>query len=121
MIVRSRNLTGSSLITVNENCVYTQSEENPEWTQYKASAEISAFLPFISGKFEKYSHDTMFSNADKGAQALENICNHINMNGVLSLIPSPFVFCETPEEGAELAGSFPEGPQFSPPSIGNVD
>lgn len=104
MVVRSRNLTGSSLITINEHCVYKQPAENRKWTHYAATAEISAFLPFLSGKFERYSHDTMIATAEKGAMALENICHLINLNGVLSLIPNPNIaFCDDSEASEDTS------------------
>eukprot|EP00998_Keelungia_sp_KM082_P005665 NODE_1971_length_1170_cov_8.035475_g1954_i0.p2 GENE.NODE_1971_length_1170_cov_8.035475_g1954_i0~~NODE_1971_length_1170_cov_8.035475_g1954_i0.p2 ORF type:complete len:182 (-),score=59.80 NODE_1971_length_1170_cov_8.035475_g1954_i0:498-1043(-) len=82
MVVRSRNITGSSLMVVEETCTYTEDEENKEWTHYKQEAKISAFMPFVYHKLEKYTVDSFAQKSQQGLQVIEGICEDIVQNGL---------------------------------------
>jgi len=89
MIVKSRNITGSSMMVVEETCVYSKDSENPSWTNYQQDAKITAFLPILSNKFENYSLNSFITGSEKGLQAIETLCEKIRSNGVASLLPVP--------------------------------
>lgn len=51
MLVKSSNLSGASLMVIEETCRYTASPAAPtKATLYKQEAKITAFLPFLAGK-----------------------------------------------------------------------
>jgi len=78
MVVKSQNLSGSSLMIVEETCTYRQCPENPtSATHYKQEARITAFLPFLSGKFESYSVANIQSKSREGMQVVEKLCQRI--------------------------------------------
>jgi len=85
MVVKSRNLTGSSLLQVEETCTYSGIPTAPNHTHYTQSAKITAFLPFVSNKFEQYSLSNLSNKSAQGLQTIENLCQHIQKHGVLSL------------------------------------
>jgi len=84
MVVKSRNLTGSSLIVIEETCTYTAQNESA--THYKQQAKITSFLPFISGKFEQFTVNNMNKKSAEGLKTIENLCERIQNEGVLSLL-----------------------------------
>jgi len=87
MVVKSQNLSGASLMVVEETCTYKQCPINPSLhTVYKQEARITAFLPFISGKFESYSFQNIQSKSKEGMAVVENLCQRIQRDGVLSLL-----------------------------------
>jgi hypothetical protein len=84
MIIKSRNLSGSSLIEVEETCTYAAIKDT-QHTQYTQEAKITAFLPFLSGKFEQYSFNNIKMKSKQGMATIETLCQKIQANGVLSL------------------------------------
>jgi hypothetical protein len=90
MVVKSRNLTGSSLMIVEESCIYRPSKADPNHTEYSQTAKISAFLPFFSQKCEQYSFQSMTAKSQNGLQTIENICEKIKSNGMVSLLDEWF-------------------------------
>lgn len=81
MIIRSRNLTGASVMIVDETCTYERHPSNPSWTTYEQKAEITAFMPIISSKFENYSFSNMRDKSKFGAAAIESLCQKIAEGG----------------------------------------
>lgn len=86
MVVKSSNLSGASLMVVEETCTYQQSAASPAATHYKQEARITAFLPFLAGKFESYSVANLQSKSREGMAVVEKLCQKIKANGVLSLL-----------------------------------
>lgn len=87
MIVKSSNLSGSSLMVVEETCTYSQCPIAPlAATHYKQEARITAFLPFLAGRFESYSVASLQSKSKEGMAVVEKLCQRIQTHGALSLL-----------------------------------
>lgn len=87
MVVKSSNLSGASLMVVEETCTYQQSPLLPHSaTHYKQEAKITAFLPFVAAKFENYSVANLQSKSKEGMAVVEKLCQRIQQEGVLSLL-----------------------------------
>jgi len=82
MIVKSRNITGASMMVVEETCKYQQHPHNTEWTSYHQSAHIAAFLPFVSKKIENFSYHNMSLKAPLGLDVIEQLCQKFTLNGI---------------------------------------
>jgi len=85
MTIRSRNLTGSSLMTAEETCVYSGHKENSDWTHYTQEAKVTAFMPFVSSSIESFGVGSMPEKSRKGLQAIEILCNRIKSEGLDSI------------------------------------
>jgi hypothetical protein len=88
MVVKSSNLSGASLMVVEETCTYQASASSPAHTHYKQQARITAFLPFLAGKFESYSVANLHAKSAEGMAVVEKLCQRIQRDGVLSLLES---------------------------------
>jgi len=87
MVVKSNNLSGSSLIVVEETCTYKADAAAPaSSTHYKHEARFTAFLPFVAGKFESYSVANLQSKSKDGMAMIENLCQRIESQGVSALL-----------------------------------
>jgi hypothetical protein len=82
MEVRSRNLTGSSCMVVEEVCTYERHPSNPNWTLYKQEARISAFMPFVTSRLENYSFASMAAKSRQGVEVMEQLCSRLSAHGV---------------------------------------
>jgi hypothetical protein len=88
MVVKSSNLSGASILVVEETCTYTQCPSNPTTaTHYRQEAKVTAFLPFISSKFESYSVANLHAKSKEGMAVVESLCQRIqhSSEGALSL------------------------------------
>jgi hypothetical protein len=85
LVAKSRNITGHSLITSDETCIYRESPQNPNHTLYTQEIKFSAFLPMFSSKFENLTLANVSSKSRTGLQTIEKLCEHIQRHGVLSL------------------------------------
>lgn len=65
MTLRSRNVTGSDLLVIQETCRYTPSKSNPNHTRYDQKAEITAIVPVFKTQVENYSIGIHSQNAFK--------------------------------------------------------
>ena len=65
MVMVSRNITGSDLLVVQETCRYTPFKNNPNYTRYDQTAEITAFVPILASKVESYGFSIQSENAFK--------------------------------------------------------
>jgi hypothetical protein len=75
MILRSVNVTGNSLLQIQETCRYKPAPQNPtEWTNFEQTAEIISAIPFLSSSVECFSFSVHSSNAIKGLMAMEELC-----------------------------------------------
>jgi len=87
MIVKSSNLSGASIMVVEETCTYSQCPKQPtSATLYRQEARITAFLPFLANKFESYSHANLQSKSKEGMAVVESLCQRIQQHGALSLL-----------------------------------
>jgi hypothetical protein len=87
MVVKSSNLSGASLMVVEETCTYQAASSAPHAaTHYKQEARITAFLPFLAGKFESYSVANLHAKSAEGMAVVEKLCQRIQRDGVLSLL-----------------------------------
>jgi len=86
MVIRSRNLTGANLMIVEEECSYTPSSTNTNHTRYVQSANIRAFLPVFSSKFEQYSYSNMMAKSKQGLHTMELLCQQVKKEGLGALV-----------------------------------
>lgn len=89
MVVKSSNLSGASVMTVEETCTYTQCPQRPQHaTHYKQEARITAFLPLVASRFENYSLQSLSSKSAEGMAVVERLCQKIqnSADGALSLL-----------------------------------
>jgi hypothetical protein len=106
MVIKSRNITGSYMLVVEETCVYSQHPDNKEWTSYKQEAKISAFLPFLRSKLENHSIASFNEKSQLGLQAVERLSQMINIEGsqaIHSLIDNFSVFADNVSASAASA------------------
>lgn len=87
MVVKSSNMSGSSIVVIEETCTYSQCPRAPlSATLYKQEAKVTAFLPFISSKFESYSLASIQSKSQESMAVVEKLCQRIQQHGALSLL-----------------------------------
>jgi hypothetical protein len=106
MVVKSSNLSGASLMVVEETCTYSSVPARvaatsaaaatvapspapvtpASHTHYRQEARITAFLPFLSAKFEAYTLSNMTHKSREGMAVVERLCQRIQQEGVLSLL-----------------------------------
>ncbi len=73
MVLKSRNVSFRSIVSIEETCTYTPSPDNPaEWTQFKQEATVTAFPFGVAGSIERYLSDKFVSNAIKGREIMDN-------------------------------------------------
>ena len=85
MIVKSRNLTGSSLMVMEETCIYAASPTNPLHTEYRQQARITALLPVFASKFESFTLSNVSRKSQDGLKTIELLCQRLQqreMEGV---------------------------------------
>jgi len=85
MVVKSRNVTGSSLLLVEETCTYAAHPERKDWTTYTQTAQIRAWVPLISSKLEGYTVESMGKKSKEGVRAVEMLCDRAKAEGVHAL------------------------------------
>jgi len=83
MTLRSVNVSGNSLLQIQETCRYTPCEKNPtEWTDYQQTAEIISHIPLFASPIECFSFSVHSSNALKGLVAMEELCEKWAKEGI---------------------------------------
>lgn len=85
MVIKSRNVTGASLLLVEETCTYAAHPESKEWTSYVQTAQIRSWVPLISAKLEGYTVDSMHKKSKEGVRAVEMLCDRAKADGVSAL------------------------------------
>jgi hypothetical protein len=85
MVVRSRNLTGASMLLINETCIYQQDPKNPTCTQYRQIAEIKANMLGVRSALESFCHSDMVKKSQTGIKVVEELCQKLTKDGVQSL------------------------------------
>lgn len=75
LVLKSTNLSLRSVATVEETCVYSVHPEDARQTLYEAEVKVTAFVPLLSQKLEKFSVSRGAETAAKGIRAVEEICN----------------------------------------------
>lgn len=88
MVVRSQNLTGASLLVVEETCTYQPQAENSHWTQYHQEARIKACLPLVSGRLEHSTLASLAAKSNEGLEVIEQLCQDMRVRGPLSVLES---------------------------------
>lgn len=91
MVVRSRNLTGASMMVVEEKCSYVEDPVNKSFTKYTQEANIKAFLPLLHWKLENYTLSSMASKSKQGLTVMEELCHTLATKGLHALNFSPVV------------------------------
>jgi len=110
MVVKSTNISGSSVMTLEETCTYQQAASSTPAqpaTIYRQEARITAFLPFLAHKFENYSFSNLQAKSMEGVQIVEHLCQRIASakDGVLSLLPNLNLHHATAAVAAAAAGT----------------
>ncbi|OWZ18001.1 putative mitochondrial protein [Phytophthora megakarya] len=77
LVLKSTNLSLRSVATVEETCVYSVHPQDERKTLYEAEAKVTAFVPLLSQKLERFSVSRGADTAAKGIRAVEEICNDI--------------------------------------------
>ena len=86
MVVKSRNVTGASLMVMEETCVYRANAMDERLTDYRQSAVITAFLPMFASKFEAFTLNSMSKKSAEGLQTIENLCQRIAREGIEAVL-----------------------------------
>ena len=86
MVVKSRNVTGASLMVMEETCVYRANTVDDRLTDYRQSAVITAFLPMFAGKFEAFTLNSMSKKSAEGLQTIEKLCQRIAREGIDAML-----------------------------------
>jgi len=86
MVIKSRNISGSSVVILEETCTYSQHPDNKSWTNYHQEAKIHSVLPVVSQHCENFSYTSLLRNSGQGLRTIENLCERIQTEGVTSLV-----------------------------------
>ncbi len=79
-IVRSSNLSGTSLLKIEETCTYSPCPDAPFFaTRYHQEARITAFLPFLSTSLENHTVQILHIKSKQGMQVVEKLCQRIEI------------------------------------------
>lgn len=81
MVVRSRNITGSSLIQVEEECRYKADSTNLNQTHYTQTAKVTAFMPLFYRRLESYTVANFASKSHQGLEVIESFCQNVRKHG----------------------------------------
>jgi len=82
MTIQSRNMSGSSMLMVEEICTYEPSRANSSWTEYKQEARITSFLPLFASRLEIFSFNSISTRSPMGLQAMEILCQNVKTHGL---------------------------------------
>eukprot|EP00823_Brevimastigomonas_motovehiculus_P009201 TRINITY_DN8863_c0_g1_i1.p1 TRINITY_DN8863_c0_g1~~TRINITY_DN8863_c0_g1_i1.p1 ORF type:complete len:210 (+),score=47.31 TRINITY_DN8863_c0_g1_i1:110-739(+) len=85
LVLKSRNLSFSSFLTIEETCTYTPDANDPQLTNYRHEARITSFLPFLAGKLETFSQNGFTQKSKKGLEAIETLCEYAKVSGLNAL------------------------------------
>eukprot|EP01119_Soliformovum_irregulare_P016948 TRINITY_DN4985_c0_g1_i1.p1 TRINITY_DN4985_c0_g1~~TRINITY_DN4985_c0_g1_i1.p1 ORF type:complete len:203 (+),score=46.62 TRINITY_DN4985_c0_g1_i1:44-610(+) len=73
MILRARNITFDSIITMKEKCTYVPDRNNPNQTYFEHLGEVKA-TPFgVAKQMEEFCIKTFTKNAAKGRDIMEQV------------------------------------------------
>lgn len=86
LIIQSCNVTGSSVMTVEETCIYEQHPDNKDHTLYTQEARVTSFLPWLAASsLEKHSISTFHTSSQQGLRSIECLCQQVEAEGISSL------------------------------------
>ena len=87
MVIRSVNIPGNQLLEINEICTYSQDRDNEEEnsTKYEQRAVIESTVPFLRSPIESYALSVHETNAQKGLNAMKQICSVCEEIGTVGL------------------------------------
>jgi len=80
LILRTKNITASSLFQVVETCIYSKVDEYN--TDYEQHMIIYAYLPIFSGAVEDITYDTSAENSNKGVSRMFEMCENFEIDGI---------------------------------------
>lgn len=75
--LKSRNMSYTSVATVEEQCHYRVDPVSPDATLYTQESKVTAFVPFISQNLESFSIKLGEAKAAIGLSVLEGLCGEI--------------------------------------------
>jgi UDP-N-acetyl-D-mannosaminuronic acid transferase (WecB/TagA/CpsF family) len=75
--MKSRNLSYDSLLNVDETCTYSVDPTNTTHTMFTQHAKITVPVFGFGGKVETICSSNFHTNAKKGLQVMETICDKI--------------------------------------------
>ncbi|GAM16855.1 hypothetical protein SAMD00019534_000300, partial [Acytostelium subglobosum LB1] len=71
MVLKSKNLSFSNILGLEEVCTYTPDPNNNEWTHFKQEATVTASIFGVAKKVESFCLDKFKANAQKGRNVME--------------------------------------------------
>lgn len=124
--LRSRNVTGSGFMVVEETCTYMPHPDNPEWTLYRQEAEIDATAPVFKSHFEQHGVSRLQQQAQKGLEVMEGLCELVaqEVNSIGDLVQHEMeqlghLFEFEPASAESASSSTPSQTQHKPPRSGS--
>lgn len=79
MTLRTKNLSLTSVASVDEFCTYCQSKEDPSKTAYSKRLEINGFLPgFLNSQIEGYFVYADAQNRGNGIRVMDDIIKGVS-------------------------------------------
>lgn len=82
LVLKSRNVTLTNIMTVEETCTYQPVEDGAERTRFLQEAKLVAWSgwSYIREALEDFSVNRFQTNAAKGRQALEQVLQELKSN-----------------------------------------
>lgn len=78
MIIKSKNVSGTSFMTVEETCIYEKHDKNKDWTSYRQTAHITTSVPLFREQIEQHCVDHLSKTSNNGLEIIEKICKNIS-------------------------------------------
>ncbi|EFA82537.1 slowmo family protein [Heterostelium album PN500] len=71
MVLKTKNLSFSNILGLEEVCTYTPDPSNAEWTQFKQEAKVTSSVFGVARKLEAFCLERFKTNATKGRAIME--------------------------------------------------
>lgn len=84
MVLKSRNISFKNIVSIQEVCTYTESKDNPNWTNLIQEANVQAFPFGISSTIEKFLTEKFIANAEKGRLVMDDAINRVRENAEMA-------------------------------------
>ncbi|GAM17630.1 hypothetical protein SAMD00019534_008050, partial [Acytostelium subglobosum LB1] len=72
MTLRTKNLSFTNIMGVEEVCTYTPDPDNADWTQFKQEAKVTANVFGVASSIERFCIDRFKTNAQRGRNIMES-------------------------------------------------
>eukprot|EP01132_Coremiostelium_polycephalum_P001376 gene1376-1739_t len=85
MVLKTKNLSFTNILGVEEVCTYQPHPENKEWTLFTQEAKVTATVFGVARKMESFCLDRFMSNAGKGRKIMEDAILKVKLEAKESL------------------------------------